>query len=223
MFQSIFNPENGFFRFTGRVLDIVVLSLLWLVCSLPIITVGPATAALYYSCVKCLRRRQPEPYRSFFHAFRENLRVGIGATAILLLLWELLVVGYLLLMMAGAPGDTVWSTVRVAYLLLLLLPLAVTSCAFPLLSRFTFSVRELLAGSLRITFRHLPVLLAAAVLNAALIFVTCVGWYFCAMLLTPALGALLSSFLLEPVFRKYTPGAEDGDGGDDSGKPWYLR
>ena len=223
MSNSLFNPKNGFFRFTGRVLDIAVLSLLWLVCSLPIITIGPATAALYYSCVKCLRHRQPEPYRSFFSAFRENLKVGIGATVIFLLLWELLVVGYLLLMLAGAPGDTIWSAVRLAYLMLLLLPLAVMSCAFPLLSRFTFGVRELLANSLRITFRHLPSLLAAAVLNAVLIYVTCVGWYFCAMLLTPALGALLSSYLLEPVFRKYTPGAETGNDEEDDSRPWYLQ
>lgn len=226
MFHSLFNPENTFFRFTGRVLDIVVLSTLWLVCSLPIITIGPATAALYYSCVKCLRRKQPEAYRSFFSAFRENLKTGIGATAVFLLLWELLAVGYLLLMMVGAPGDTVWSVVRLAYLLLLLTPLAVMSCAFPLLSRFTCNVRELLSGSLRMTFRHLPSLLAVAALHAALIYVTCVGWYFCMMLLTPALGALLASFLLEPVFRKYTPGAETSEADEDDeadGTPWYLR
>ena len=53
--QSFFSGENFFFRATGRILDLVVLSLLWLVCSLPMVTVGPATAALYYSCVKCLR------------------------------------------------------------------------------------------------------------------------------------------------------------------------
>ena len=46
MFRSFFNPENPFFRFTGRVLDIMVLSVLWLVCSLPIVTIGPASAAL---------------------------------------------------------------------------------------------------------------------------------------------------------------------------------
>ena len=46
MFQSFFNPENPIFRFTGRVLDIVVLSFLWLLCSLPVATAGPATAAL---------------------------------------------------------------------------------------------------------------------------------------------------------------------------------
>ena len=37
--------------------DIVGLSILWTFLCLPIVTAGPATAALYYTVVKCLRRR----------------------------------------------------------------------------------------------------------------------------------------------------------------------
>lgn len=86
MFQNFFNSENPVFRFTGRVLDILVLSVMWVVCSLPIVTIGPASAALYYSCVKCLRYKEGGAYRSFLSAFKLNLKPGIGVTVVLLVL-----------------------------------------------------------------------------------------------------------------------------------------
>lgn len=225
MFSSLFHPENSFFRFTGRVLDVVILSALWLVCSLPVVTLGSASAALYYSCVKCLRFREPHPYRNFWDAFRINLRTGIPATLVFLALGLLLDAGYLFLLMAAQSGEPVWNLLRIVYCVLLLLPIAVVSCAFPLLSRFTFTAGSLLSAALRLTLRHLPVLLGAAVINAALVFVTLKGWYFGVMLLTPALGALLDSLLLEPVLRRYTPGGQSPSGGEDGdgGRPWYLR
>ena len=220
MFRSFFNPESPFFRFTGRVLDIVVLSVLWLVCSLPIVTIGPASAALYYSCAKCLRHQESGPYRNFLSAFRQNLKTGIGATVVFLLLAVLLDAGYLFLVMAAGAGGTVWGVVRIMYLVLLVIPVSMVSCAFPLLSRFTYTVGGLLSNSLRLTFRHLPRTVAAGALTVTAVVLTVLFWYYGVMLLTPALCALLSTFLLEPVFRKYTPEEELEEGVEP---PWYLR
>ena len=220
MFRSFFNPESPFFRFTGRVLDIVVLSVLWLVCSLPIVTIGPASAALYYSCAKCLRHQEPGPYRNFLSAFRQNLKTGIGATVVSLLLAVLLDAGYLFLVMAAGAGGSVWGVVRIMYLVLLVIPVSMVSCAFPLLSRFTYTVGSLLSNSLRLTFRHLPRTVAAGALTVTAVILTVLFWYYGVMLLTPALCALLSTFLLEPVFRKYTPEEELEEGVEP---PWYLR
>ena len=220
MFRSFFNPENPFFRFTGRVLDIMVLSVLWLVCSLPVVTIGPASAALYYSCAKCLRHQESGPYRNFLSAFRQNLKTGIGATVVFLLLAVLLDAGYLFLVMAAGAGGSVWSVVRIMYLVLLVIPVSMASCAFPLLSRFTYTVGGLLSNSLRLTFRHLPRVVAAGALTVTAVVLTVLFWYYGVMLLTPALCALLSTFLLEPVFRKYTPEEELEEGAET---PGYLR
>ena len=220
MFRSFFNPENPFFRFTGRVLDIMVLSVLWLVCSLPVVTIGPASAALYYSCAKCLRHQESGPYRNFLSAFRQNLKTGIGATVVFLLLAVLLDAGYLFLVMAAGAGGAVWGVARIMYLVLLIIPVSMASCAFPLLSRFTYTVGGLLSNSLRLTFRHLPRVVAAGALTVTAVVLTVLFWYYGVMLLTPALCALLSTFLLEPVFRKYTPEEELEECMEP---PWYLR
>ena len=46
MAAGIFNPENDFWRLIEKLVDLFLLSVFWLVCSLPVFTLGPATAAL---------------------------------------------------------------------------------------------------------------------------------------------------------------------------------
>lgn len=57
--------------------DMVILGLCWILCSIPIITIGAATSALYYSVAKTMRYGTGKPVREFFKAFRENQRAGI--------------------------------------------------------------------------------------------------------------------------------------------------
>lgn len=214
-----FSGKNPFFQFTGQVLDVVVLSMLWLLCCLPIVTIGPATAALYYSCVKCLRFGEPEPYRNFFSSFRENLRSGTGATLICLAAALLLFAGdfYLHILALGTESRG-WILAHVSYRIFLLLPMAVMTLCFPLLSRFSASSTQLISLSLRMCFRHMPRLLLAGVIHGVMLLLCVWGWYFCLMLLLPAIDMLLISFLYEPIFRKYTPESEEG-----GEHPWYLK
>lgn len=216
-----FSGKNPFFQFTGQVLDVVVLSFLWLLCALPLITIGPATAALYYSCVKCLRFHEPEPYRNFFRAFRENLHTGLAASVLWICVVVILGAGdfYLHFIVLGTESRA-WELAWVVYRILLLLPAAMLTVSFPLLSRFSCSAQALFSTSFQLTFRHMPRMLLAGIINGVMALLTIWGWYFWLMLLLPAIDMLLISFLYEPVFRKYTPETEIPEDGE---RPWYLK
>ena len=41
MAAGIFNPENDFWRLIEKLVDLFLLSVFWLVCSLPVFTLGP--------------------------------------------------------------------------------------------------------------------------------------------------------------------------------------
>ena len=56
--------------------DLLILNLLWLVCSLPIVTIGPATCALYTVTLKIVRDEPVETLREFFRAFKSNFKNG---------------------------------------------------------------------------------------------------------------------------------------------------
>ena len=74
--------SNPFMNTFTKVVDTLVLSILWLVCSLPVFTVGAASGALYYAYHKTIRQDRSYPVKTFFKAFRSNFS---QATAIWML------------------------------------------------------------------------------------------------------------------------------------------
>ena len=60
------------------------LNILWLVCSLPIVTIGASTTALFYVTLKMAEDRDDGLTRMFFKAFRENFKPATKLWLILL-------------------------------------------------------------------------------------------------------------------------------------------
>ena len=104
MGRRFFNSEVGIWRFFGRVGEIVMLSLLWTVCSVPLVTAGAASTALYDTVVHLVRRGENELFYRFFGTFRRELKTACLST----LLWgavaALLVFLYRSLAGAGPDG-----------------------------------------------------------------------------------------------------------------------
>ncbi len=53
--------------------DLMILNVLWLVCTLPVITVGPSTSALCCVSLKLARGEPVSTLRTFFGAMKQNL------------------------------------------------------------------------------------------------------------------------------------------------------
>ena len=79
MFQGLFNYDNPVWRFIGKLGDLVLLNLLWLICCIPVFTAGAATTAVYYVTLKLVRDDDGSTIKSFFHSFTQNFK---QATAI---------------------------------------------------------------------------------------------------------------------------------------------
>lgn len=70
--NSLFSINSPLWRFMDKALRLVWLNLLWLLCCLPIVTIGSATAALYSVTLKYVRDEESYLTRSFFKALKEN-------------------------------------------------------------------------------------------------------------------------------------------------------
>ena len=64
--SGAFDPKNDLWRTVSLITDVCGLSFLWVLTSLPIITIGPATAALYFAVVRYVRRREDGAFAAFF-------------------------------------------------------------------------------------------------------------------------------------------------------------
>ena len=54
--NSMFGPETKFFKVTNQIGNILLVSVLWLIGCIPVITIGTSTIAMYYAMVKAVRR-----------------------------------------------------------------------------------------------------------------------------------------------------------------------
>lgn len=203
MFHSLFNPENTFWRWMAGLADILVLSVLWLLCSVPVVTVGAATAALYDACARGMRGGRGDAWRRFFHTFRAELKTATIACAI----WEalLLVLFWVLrrLWAAALAGVSGAAMLGAAYLVVMLIPVGAFCWMFPILSRFTFRVGGLLWTSIQISLAHLPSTVVIVVFAAAAWI--CSTRLLVPMVVMPCLTALFWSLPMEQVFRRYMP------------------
>lgn len=200
MWGRIFNPDNDFFRLTGKLVDLVILSVFWLVCSIPLFTLGPATAALYQAVVQGVRGNARSSWLLFFRTFRDNFKVGaltslpvLAAGALLVLLHELIYQTTAV----GRPGYILYF----AYCVFLLLPVGAGCYLFPVLSRFTFGVGGLLSNCAKLAIAHLPSTVVLALIDFLALYVF-LNFPLAAAVL-PALAALLHSLFLERIFRPY--------------------
>ena len=85
--DRFFNMDNKFFTFMSRVADLIILNLLCIVCCIPVVTIGPSIAAMFYVTLKMVRNEESYIVRGFFKSFKQNLKQGIVIN--LIMLWLL--------------------------------------------------------------------------------------------------------------------------------------
>ena len=84
--NRFFSMDNKFFQAMGRIADLLILNLVFLVCCIPVVTIGPALTALHYVTLKMARNEESYIIRSFFKSFKQNFRQGLIINLILSLI-----------------------------------------------------------------------------------------------------------------------------------------
>ena len=77
--------------------DLILLNILWLVCCLPIVTIGASTAAMHSVARKMAACEHYTVWSGFWHGFRENWKQATAVTvilgAVLLISWADFTIG----------------------------------------------------------------------------------------------------------------------------------
>lgn len=219
MWGTIFNPENHFFQGIDRLFTIMALSLLWLGLCLPLVTAGPATAALYYVLVKCLRRREPYPFKNFLECFKLNFKQGFLAGLICLVVGQGAVLLLYLFYQMAVSGNRTAVVLLVACTVLTMALLGYIAVLFPTLSRFQMGLGGLFLLAGRLASAHILTTLGLGlvlILAGVGVWVLPIGALF-----FPALAWLLISLPLERIFRAEMLRTMELPPEEE--RPWYLR
>lgn len=77
MAMKFFSVDGALYKFLVKLWDMIKLNFMWLLFSLPIVTVGAATVAAYSVTLKMVDEQEGYVARQFVKAFKENWRQGI--------------------------------------------------------------------------------------------------------------------------------------------------
>ena len=202
MFRNLFNPDNALMITMSQVTDCIFLSLFWVLCSFPLITVGASSAALYDAVYYGLRKGDKHSWGRFFRSFWSNLKSGILPSIVYMTVFWGGAWGLIQVWNASVYGEISFGLFSAAAFIALLL-LGILSVMFPLLSRFENSFAALLRNTVLLSLANLPRTLGLGLINAIAI-ALCVKFIF-PLFFLPALAHLFSTWLLEPVFKPYMP------------------
>lgn len=218
MLESLFNPENALMCFINKIIDLVVLSILWTLCSAPLVTMGAASAALYYALTKSVRCQRGHAAKEFWRAFKSNLKRGI----LFELVWAAL--AFMMLVTDGPLVTTFLDTGKVqnVFLLILFAVKAVlligAACwYYPMISRFEQGVWKTAEAAVFTMLRH--ALRSILVILLTVFAVSLLVAEPLLLAIVPGVSAWLLSFLQEPVFRALYDSAEVPEDDD----PWYRE
>lgn len=202
--NSIFSYNNPFTQFTVKLLKLLWLNILWIVSSLPVITAGASTAALYYTAMRLARNEEGYLTRDFFHAFKSSLK---NSTIFFFLIMSVTIV-------CGADflffGKSSLAIVRIFAFLILGFWLCFTITAvylLPLTAQFQNTVRGTFCTALMITSQNLHWSFCLLILNFLLPLV--ILFKFLPLIVFGiALPVFLQSYILNIIFKKYLPDEE---------------
>lgn len=204
MSQRSFSPEGGFMKILYKISDLFFLNILWILFSIPVVTVGASTTALYTVTMKMARDEESYIFRSFLQAFKENFK---QATIIWLIYAIAGGILYFNLYVAATGKIFAQGVFLTIFTIMGIFYIIVGIFLFPVLSRFDTNILQIIKIAAYLSFRHI----GYTILTAFIIFIPflAVAAY---LYLLPVLiiiagsgSAYITSFILNKIFLKYVP------------------
>lgn len=149
--RGMFSLDSPLMRFLSKAADLMILNILFLVTSIPVVTVGASLTAMHYVALRMVGGEEGTIYKDYFRSFRQNFR---QATVIwLILLAFTLILVYDINSVWGGTGyiNTAVKTLSVAACVALAMILLYV---FAILARFNNTTRGTLKNSVALALTH---------------------------------------------------------------------
>jgi uncharacterized membrane protein YesL len=212
--MKFFSYESKFSQLLLKLCYACYLNLLWAVCSLPIVTIGASTTALYYACLKIIRGEESYAGKMFFRAFKENLKQATVLWLILLGLGIFLGAdGYILYhlrLMSEGTMSVLWTLILALVIGAGVFLVIELEMIFPLLASVENTNKAMLKNAFLIGSHYLFATILVFAIHFAMFFVV-VAWFTPLIVFGEGLCAMLSAWLLNGVLIACSGTPEEGE------------
>lgn len=203
--MNLLNENNVVHIFLNKIGDIILVNLLFILCSIPVVTIGPSLTALYHCMLRTVKDNNNGTAKTFFRAFKENFRQSF-------LIWlAILAAAFILttnaLFLREHPGSLSQILLYGTYAALVLL-FVFFLYIFPVIAAFANTLKALSRNAFLLAFMHFPTTLAMAVLTVFPMYMTYLDtkllplYSCCWIFFGFGLIAFLNSLLLYRFFRE---------------------
>ncbi len=151
---------KGFFDYDGKVNEVlkkvmyvVSANLLFLLCSIPVVTIGAAASAMHTILFRFHQGDEPDILKTFFRAFKENFKEATISWMLMLVTAGTLIVNYRFIRGLHAAGTGIF---QVAFNLVLLLWLVFWVYLFPAICYYKNTLSGYARFAVKLAIARLP-------------------------------------------------------------------
>lgn len=206
---KFFDLDGPFISGLSKMADIFILNLLFILCSLPVFTIGASCTAMYYVTLKMVKDEESYIAKSFFKSFKQNFKQG---TVIWLIMAVIGTVIYLdsKVMNGDYAGvivpDGMAKVMSVIIMASAILYTFTFSFVFPVLARFDNTVKNTIKNALIMSIRHLKSTIFIVIIDVLpLIVIYFVPRALILVFFALALCAYCNSYFFVKIFKLYMP------------------
>lgn len=221
--RNFFNMDNGFFRALGRLADLMILNISFIICCIPIVTIGASVTGMYYVTLKMAENEEGYIFKSFWKSFRQNFKQATIIWIIMLAAGCILALDFMVL---GSADTSFTAAFRIVILAVALIYAIELIYVFPVLSKFDNPVKTTLRNAFIISIADLPRTFVMLVVCIGSVFLTFWNgytlWYglLIWVLAGFALIAYVNSLFLRKIFAKYIPKEDTAEADPDQ---WVVE
>lgn len=203
--NKIFGENGSIYRGINKLVDLIMLNVLFILSCVPIITVGVAYVSMYQITLKMIKNEESYIVRSYVKGIKENLKKATICWGVIVVILMVLGVDFFITFSLDNP---IRKILLVLLLSVLLITIMVSSYVFPLMAMFENSLKNTVKNAVIISMSKIVytvVIVSVNILPVGLIFcmenieIDIVKFY---LLVGFSLSAYINSFFLQSVFKK---------------------
>lgn len=211
--NGIFNYDNKAFEILNKAVDWVFVSILWLIFSLPVFTIGASTTALFETVHKAIRKSKGYVWRTFWTTFKSNFKKITKIWLIQFAVMALLFVDMKIMQNFLEQGSKLGALYYFFYLCLFFMYVwVIYTCVYT--ARIEDNVKVTMKNAAFMAIMNIPWALVIIALFIAAVIIVSVS-PICALVL-PAGVFVLYDMILMRVFNKYINMADEDNVEDNS-------
>lgn len=199
--RNLFSMDSPIMIFLGKAADLIVLNIVFLICCIPIVTIGSSVTAMYYVLLKLHREESNYLVREFFRAFCKNFKKATILWILYLIVIGALIMDYWWIFQSGIE---LFTGFKVLFVILAVILLISMMWSFVLLSRYENTIRGTLINSYGVGLMNLYTTIMMALLAVLpwVIILWCPGLTSVVLLVGFSFAGYMQTILFNRVFEK---------------------